>query len=75
MSVTVRARNVAPIEAAAHHYNDEGDRFIKRLAAIAGQHVCSDGRMLSVDGVQVAAVQDRARRTAGMGRVPHTRAF
>lgn len=58
--VTVRARDVAPIEAAARHYEDEGDRFIKRLAAIAGQRVCSDGRMLSVDGVQVAMVQMRA---------------
>jgi type IV secretory pathway protease TraF len=60
MFVTVRARDVAPLEAAAHHYDDEGDLFIKRLAAIAGQHVCSDGRSLSVDGVQVAMVQVRA---------------
>lgn len=60
MFVTVRARDVAPIEAAAHHYDDEGDRFIKRLVAVAGQHVCSDGRALSVDGVQVAMVQNRA---------------
>jgi type IV secretory pathway protease TraF len=60
MFVTARARDVAPIEAASHGYDDEGDRFIKRLAAIAGQHVCSDGRILSVDGVQVAMVQHRA---------------
>lgn len=60
MFVTVRARDVAPIEAAAHQYADEGDRFIKRLAAVSGQHVCSDGRSLSVDGVQVATVQNRA---------------
>jgi type IV secretory pathway protease TraF len=60
MYVTVRARDVAPIEAAAHHYDDEGDRFIKRLAAIAGQHVCSDGRTLSIDGIPVATVQNRA---------------
>jgi type IV secretory pathway protease TraF len=60
MFVTVRARDVAPIESAAHQYEDEGDRFIKRLAAVAGQHVCSDGRMLSVDGVEVAMVQNRA---------------
>lgn len=59
MFVTVRARDVAPIAAAAHHYDNEGDRFIKRLAAVAGQHVCSDGRSLSVDGVQVAIVQNR----------------
>ena len=65
MFVTVRARDVAPIEAAAHRYNDEGDRFIKRLAAVAGQHVCSDGRMLSVDGVEVATVQNRAGASRG----------
>ncbi len=60
MFVTVRARDVAPVEAATHGYDDAGDRFIKRLAAVAGQHVCSDGRMLSVDGVPVATVQNRA---------------
>lgn len=65
MFVTVRARDVAPIEAAAHHYDDEGDRFIKRLAAVAGQHVCSDGRSLSVDGVPVAMVQNRAGAPPG----------
>lgn len=65
MFVTVRARDVAPVEAAAHHYDDEGDRFIKRVAAAAGQHVCSDGHMLSVDGVQVATVQNRAGAPQG----------
>ncbi|MGE0530768.1 MAG: S26 family signal peptidase [Hyphomonadaceae bacterium] len=65
MFVTVRARDVAPAEAAAHDYDDEGDRFIKRLAAVAGQHVCSDGRMLSVDGVEVAMVQNRADAPQG----------
>jgi len=60
MFVTVRARDVAPVEAAAHHYDDEGDRFIKRLAALPGQHVCSDGRTLSIDGAQVAIVQNRS---------------
>lgn len=59
MFVTVRAREVAPIEAAARHYDDDGDRFIKRLAAMAGQKVCSDGRWLSVDGAQIAMVQNR----------------
>ncbi|MGD9968779.1 MAG: S26 family signal peptidase [Hyphomonadaceae bacterium] len=63
--VTVRARDVAPVEAAAHRYDDEGDRFIKRLAAIAGQDVCSDGRVLSVDGVEVAMVQNRTGAPQG----------
>lgn len=65
MFVTVRARDVAPTEAAAHDYDEEGDRFIKRLAAVAGQHVCSDGRILSVDGVEVAMVQNRAGAPPG----------
>jgi type IV secretory pathway protease TraF len=65
MFVTVRARDVAPVEAAAHRYDDERDRFIKRLAAVAGQHVCSDGRMLNVDGVEVAMVQNRAGAPQG----------
>jgi type IV secretory pathway protease TraF len=63
--VTVKARDVAPIEAAAHSYDDDGDRFIKRLAAIAGQEVCSDGRVLSVDGVEVAVIQNRAGAPLG----------
>jgi type IV secretory pathway protease TraF len=57
MFVTVRARDVAPAEAAAHGYDDEGDRFIKRLAAATGQEVCSDGRVLSVDGAQATIVR------------------
>lgn len=65
MFVTVRARDVAPTAAAAHEYEDEDDRFIKRLAAAAGQHVCSDGRMLSIDGVEAAAVENRAGAPQG----------
>lgn len=56
--VTVRARDAAPVQAAAHHYDDEGDRFIKRLAAVAGQEVCSDGRILRIDGADAAVVQN-----------------
>lgn len=55
--VTVRARDVAPVEAASHNYDGERDRFIKRLAAVAGQDVCSDGRVLRIDGAEVAVVQ------------------
>lgn len=65
MFVTVRARDVAPTEAAAHDYDGEGDRFIKRLVAIAGQDVCSDGHVLSVDGVEVAVVQSSAGSPQG----------
>jgi type IV secretory pathway protease TraF len=65
MFATVRARDVAPIEAAAHNFDGEGDRFLKRVAAIEGQHVCSDGRVLSVDGVEVATVQNRVGAPQG----------
>lgn len=65
MFVTVRARDVAPAEAAAHAYDGEDDRFIKRLAAVAGQQVCGDGRTLSVDGVDVATVQTGAGAPQG----------
>lgn len=65
MFVTVRARDVAPAEAAAHQYDGEDDHFIKRLAAVAGQTVCGDGRVLSVDGVEVATVQNRVGAPQG----------
>ncbi|MGE0046052.1 MAG: S26 family signal peptidase, partial [Hyphomonadaceae bacterium] len=54
--VTERARDVALIEASRRHYAGDGDRFIKRVAAIAGQDVCSDGQTLQIDGVEVARV-------------------
>jgi len=65
MFVTVRARDVAPAQAAAHNYDDEGDRFIKRLTAMAGQEVCSDGRVLSIDDVEAAIVQNGAGAPQG----------
>jgi type IV secretory pathway protease TraF len=67
--VTVRARDVAPHEAAARHYDKAGDRFIKRVAAIAGQEVCSEGRMLRIDGREVAAVLISDQRTIPSGWV------
>jgi type IV secretory pathway protease TraF len=51
---TVRANDVAPLEAQARGFDDANDRFIKRVAAVAGQRVCGHGERLSVDGAVVA---------------------
>lgn len=67
--VTVRARDVATVEAARRHYDGETDRFIKRVAAVAGQDVCSDGQTLRIDGVEVARVFVAAGRDAPAGWV------
>ncbi|MBC7767422.1 MAG: S26 family signal peptidase [Phycisphaerales bacterium] len=52
--VTVRASDVAPVEAHARGFDDRSDRFIKHVGATAGEHVCGGGESLSVDGVVVA---------------------
>jgi len=56
--VTVRAADVAPYEARARGFDEEGDRFIKHVAAVAGQRVCSDGESLTVDGAVVVRLRD-----------------
>lgn len=52
--VTVRASTVAPDYAAARDYADRTDRFLKRVAAVAGQVVCADGASISIDGIHIA---------------------
>ncbi|UPT64856.1 MAG: S26 family signal peptidase [Hyphomonadaceae bacterium JAD_PAG50586_4] len=51
---TVAAIDVAPEYAAMRGYDDHSDFFLKRVRAIAGQQVCGDGQVVSIDGVQVA---------------------
>ncbi len=67
--VTVRASAVAPVEARARGFEDSDDRFIKRVAAVAGQRVCGDGEILSIDGVRVARAYrgDGAERATWVG--------
>lgn len=48
--VTVRARDVAPLAAQARNFTDESDRFIKRIAAMGGDHVCAVGDTLLING-------------------------
>jgi type IV secretory pathway protease TraF len=54
--VTVRARDVAPEEARRRGFEDASDRFIKRVAAGAGAHVCGDGRRLVVSGDDIVVI-------------------
>ncbi len=64
--VTVRARDVAPEQAHQRSFEDAGDRFIKRVAAMGGARVCSDGRRLVVgsDGDGVGDDGDDRRAVA-----------
>lgn len=48
--VTVRAADVAPAAAAARGFNGPRDRFIKRVAALAGDHVCARGDAVTLNG-------------------------
>jgi len=48
--VTVRAIDVAPAAAAARRFNGPRNRFIKRVAALAGDHVCAHGDVLTLNG-------------------------
>lgn len=58
--VTVRAQDVAPDYAAARNFTDEGDRFIKRIAAIDGDSVCAEDDAIRINERTVAhrAAQD-----------------
>jgi type IV secretory pathway protease TraF len=59
MFVTVRARTVAPAYARLRGFDDETDRFIKRIAAGAGVRVCAEGDRVRVGAVLVLARQAR----------------
>jgi len=63
--VTVAAGAVAPEYAALRDYADPTDRFLKRVAATAGQHLCANGADVTVDGALVARriERDTAGRT------------
>ncbi|MEQ1808440.1 MAG: S26 family signal peptidase [Terricaulis sp.] len=57
--VTVRAVSVAPAYATLRNFTDPGDRFIKRIAGVAGDEVCAEGQRLSLNGVVVARRSER----------------
>lgn len=56
--VTVRARDVAPDYARLRDYADDTDRFIKRVAAVAGDVVCAEGDHVTV-GIRALTRQAR----------------
>lgn len=63
--VTARAASVSPEYAAARAFIDPNDRFIKRVAAAAGDEVCAEGQEVRINGRAAAtrAFQDSAGRT------------
>lgn len=57
----VVARPPEDLEAwlAKRRYLAKGALLIKRVAALAGQRVCRNGRTVTVDGIDIAAAQER----------------
>jgi conjugative transfer signal peptidase TraF len=47
--VTVRARDVALAYAEGRRFTDTGDRFLKRVAAMAGDQVCAEDDMIAIN--------------------------
>ncbi len=62
--VTVRAIDVAPDYVRAREFTGEGDRFIKRIAAMEGDVVCAEKHAIQINSRTVAhrAVRDSAGR-------------
>lgn len=58
--VTVRAADVAGPYASLRNFTDDGDRFIKRIAANDGDRVCADGDAIRINDRTVGhrAAQD-----------------
>ncbi len=52
--VTIRSIDAAPDYAANRNFVDDGDRFLKRIAAMEGDTVCAEGSTVSVNGKLVA---------------------
>lgn len=48
--VTVRAGDVAPAAARQRRFDGADDRFIKRVAALEGDHICLTGDVLIING-------------------------
>lgn len=70
--VTVRARNVAPDEARQRQFEDDSDRFIKRVAAAAGARVCGDGQRLTISGDDIVVVgADEQQQIAAASEAAH----
>lgn len=62
--VTVRAWDVAPDAARLRGFDGPRDRFIKRVAAVAGDEVCAQGDHLAINGGD--PIPRRAHDSAGL---------
>lgn len=56
--VIVRAAMASPEEAARRDYADPTDRFIKRVAAVAGNTICASGNQVVIDGQRIITRQE-----------------
>lgn len=56
--VTIRALDAAPLEAVRRGFDDPGDRFLKRVAAIGGDTVCGREERVTING-RIAATRRR----------------
>ena len=61
--VTVRAQDVAPDAARARGFDGPRDRFIKRVAALAGDQVCAEADLMTINGN--AQIVRRAQDSSG----------
>jgi conjugative transfer signal peptidase TraF len=66
--VTVRAVDAAPAAAHARGFDRPDDRFLKRVAAAAGDRVCAEGDAILLNGRPVAQRQARDRAGAALPR-------
>ena len=63
--VTVKAVSVAPDYARLRDFDDAGDRFLKRVAAVEGDRVCAEGEAVTInDGPTIARVRQDAEGRA-----------
>lgn len=66
--VTVRARDVAPDAARARDFDGPRDRFIKRVAALAGDEVCAEANVMIINGNTRVVRRARDSRGAPLNR-------
>lgn len=62
--VTIRARDAAPVQAAARGFDGDADRFLKRVAAAAGDIVCANDVAVTINGARrvIRAAHDTTGR-------------
>ncbi|GIK49873.1 MAG: chromosome segregation protein ParM [Alphaproteobacteria bacterium] len=66
--VTVRAQDVAPDAARARGFDGARNRFIKRVAALAGDQVCAEADVMTINGSAEVVRSARDSRGAPLER-------